>query len=157
MSNAHDLVPAPGDPNQIIDALFRLTRRLRDDLGVTIALGDVPDDKLCRYTDATRTLTVAPDLTAEEQLHAYTQAWFRLAIGPDAASDVTPVAPALSLVPPIPAEPVACVQFVPETSADRPTVAVTHRRYRAAVAAGRVAICESRVLLRHLLPVIGEG
>lgn len=88
----------PLDPMQALDIVFRMSRRLVDDLGVTITFADIPHGDVADFDDGTRILRIAPSATLTDQLYAYEQVTKLLVYGEDMAHGVIP-APMLSLVP----------------------------------------------------------
>lgn len=90
----------PLDPSQALDIVFRLSRRLVDDLGVTIVFADVPYGDLGDFDEGTRILRVAPDATLHDQHRAYGEVLMFLVYGP-AATGMVAAMPTLTLVPSI--------------------------------------------------------
>ena len=92
----HD--PCLGDPMQALDGVFRLTRRLTDDLHVNIDFGEVRGGWPFAYDAPTRALTIRKDAPIGLVLRALQQTFNLLVIGPEACDGVR-MEPIISLVP----------------------------------------------------------
>ena len=75
------------DPVQLIDGHAEVCRRLRDELGVTVVYGQLPDpDVASVWVDATRTMHIAPDISLGDEVFLLIQLWLLLAYGPEATT-----------------------------------------------------------------------
>lgn len=99
MTSAHAPIPLVNDPTQVLDIIFRLCHRLKDDLGVTIAFDDLPPETIADWHSGDRTLTVRRNCSVEEQYHVYRGLLDLLVIGPRAVPGAVPLRPRLRAVP----------------------------------------------------------
>ncbi len=96
---ATGLAPAGANPTTVVDIIFRIMRRLRDDFGVRIVLDDTlaHDGLLADWDPQCGTLHISRSATIEEQFHVYRGLVDVLVLG--YSDGAVPAAPTLSLVP----------------------------------------------------------
>lgn len=84
---------------ECVDGLKEVTRRLRDQLGVTIThSADVPAEDVGWWISSDNTVTLRSDATPEQMVWLLAQLWLLLVLGPDAAAPAI-IEPMLALVP----------------------------------------------------------
>lgn len=89
------------NPTAVVDIIFRVMHRLRDDFGVRIVLDDTlaQNGLLAEWDPPRGTLHVSRSASIEEQFHVYRGLVDVLVLG--YSDGAVPAAPALSLVPPL--------------------------------------------------------
>lgn len=87
-------------PNECVDGLHDVTRRLRHQLGVTIVhSATVPADDIGWWESPTNTITVRADATTEQRTWLLVAVWLLLVLGPTGRTHIETISPRLRLVP----------------------------------------------------------